>query len=606
MGDIVERGRHHLGEATSGTELAASRPRRGWVAVVLLVIAALALAAVSLLRSRPPAAELRTIRFSLSAPSDGGFGGGYQSFAFSPDGSQIAFLSAGRIWLRPLSAPEAQVVPGTDGADSPFWSPDGRSLGFFARSKLWRVDLSGGAPVPLCDTAGSQHAGTWGTSGQILFAPMRGEAIYRVSTSGGKPVVVVKPDRTRDETTVTWPWFLPDGKSFLYHLRQEGSVGSLMFSPSVGPARPLFPMLSRVEYVDPGYVVFVREGTLIAQRFDPRSGTVSGEPFSIADSVAGYFQSTGQADFAASRNGAFAFIQNLSAPGARMTWLDRAGKLVETLSPTGSLGGIAIDRDGRRVLFERKEPKTQTRDLWIFDLERKVETRVTSEPTDEFHGIWLTDGKSIVYTAESGGLLQLRRRELATGREVALVAAGESLQAEDGMPGGAQLAYMIRGDRGDMDVRLVSLSGDRKSSPLLQTAYDDREVRFSPDGRYVVFLSDESGGNEAYVAPVAAAGEKIRISSGGIERGTGLVRWSRDGSEIFYFSGTQLISVPVRTVHSLSLGQPSPLFSLKEGTVLAGFDVSPDGKRFLTVAEEPAPEKPPLHVVLNWTVETSR
>ena len=229
---------------------------------------------------------------------------------------------------------------------------------------------------------------------------------------------------------------------------------------------------------------------------------------------------------------------------------------------------------------------------------------MTSDPTDEFHGIWLPDGKSIVYTAESGGLLQLRRRELATGREVALVPEGASLQAEDAMPGGA-LAYANRSERGDVDVRLVSLSGDRKSSPLLQTAFDEREVRFSPDGRYMVFLSDESGGNEAYVAPVAAVGEKIRISSGGIERGTGLVRWSRDGSEIFYFSGVQLMSAPVRTAPSFSLGQPSPLFTLKEGTVLAGFDASPDGKRFLAVAEEALPEKPPLHLVLNWTAEAS-
>ena len=347
--------RDHLAEASSGSELSTSRPRRRWAAMLLLGVAALAVAAVSLLRSRAPTTELHPIRFSLRAPPDGGFGGGYQSLAFSPDGSQIAFLSSGKIWLRPLSAPDAQVIPGTDGADSPFWSPDGRSIGFFAGKKLWRVDLSGGAPIPLCDTEGLQFSGTWGAGGQILFAPMRGEAIYRIVASGGEPVAIVKPNRTRGETKVTWPWFLPDGKSFLYHLRQEGSAGSLMFSPPEGPARPLFPMLSRVEYVDPGYVVFVREGTLIAQRFDPRDGVISGEPFSIAESVAGYFLSTGQADFATSRSGALAFIQNLAAPGAHMSWLDRTGKLVETLGPTGSLGWIAIDRDGRRVLFERKD-----------------------------------------------------------------------------------------------------------------------------------------------------------------------------------------------------------------------------------------------------------
>jgi eukaryotic-like serine/threonine-protein kinase len=411
----------------------------------------------------------------------------------------------------------------------------------------------------------------------------------------------VKADRALGETKIAWPWFLPDGKSFLYHLRREDNSASLMFSPAQGTARPLFPMFSRVEYVDPGYLVSAREGNLVAQRFDPRSGVVSGEPFSIANPV-GYFQTLGMADFTTSRSGAVAFLTPITS-SHRMVWFDRAGRLLEVLPPTGDFTRLEIDPDGRRVLFARSRPKTGTNDIWIFDLERKVETRVTSDPTEEFAGVWLPDGKSVAYWAERGGLLQLRRRELATGREQALLPEGPHQWTLQVVPGSAQLAYRNRSDRGDMDVRLASLSGDQTSSPLLQTTFNEWEVSFSPDGRYIVFVSDETGGNEAYVAPVAAVGDKTRISSGGAS----FVRWSRDGSEIFYFSGLHLISVPVRTSPRLSLGQPSPLFTVKGGTSVAGFDVSPDGKRFLVVASDAGAaataDEPPLHVVLNWTAE---
>ena len=286
---------------------------------------------MSLLRSRAPAAELHAIRFSLRAPPDG-----LAAFAFSPDGSQIAFLSAGKIWLRPLSAPEARAMAGTDGADSGFWSPDGRSIGFFTANKLWRVDLSGGAPVPICDVPDAAgYAGTWGAGGQMLFAGMRGDAIYRVSTSGGKPVAIVKADRARGETRVRWPWFLPDGKSFLYHSSREGASGSLMFSPPEGPARPLFSMLSRVEYVDPGYLVFVKDGTLLAQRFDTRSGMVSGEPFSIADSV-GYYLSYGERG-----------LLDLSQRRARVSNPRHRPPAPHGLARSGRSAGRDPDADGR-------------------------------------------------------------------------------------------------------------------------------------------------------------------------------------------------------------------------------------------------------------------
>ncbi len=411
--------RDHLAEATSGVALAASGPRRRWAAA-----------------DCPRRRRSRDRRGEPAAFPHSGRG--------APCHPVLPSRAARWLWrLRLFTGRFADLLPlrretlaaatlGARGASRGrertarslgFWSPDGRSIAFFAANKLWRIDLAGGAPVPICDVPDAAgYSGSWGAGGQMLFAGMRGDAIYRVSASGGKPVAIVKADRARGETRVRWPWFLPDGKSFLYHSSREGASGSLMFSPAEGPARPLFSMLSRVEYVDPGYLVFVKEGTLLAQRFDARSGVVSGEPFSIADSV-DYYLSFGRAAFSTSRSGALAFQTPGTPPRRRLVWLDRAGRLVETLTPTGEIGGGAVDPDGRRVLFVRTEPKTGTNDLWILDLERNVETRVTSNPAEDLGGIWLPGGKSIVYVAETGWLLQLRRRELDTGREVALLPA---------------------------------------------------------------------------------------------------------------------------------------------------------------------------------------
>ena len=610
----LARLRDHLSQAISGVALSASSSRRRWIPGLIVLAGALAVASVSLLRGRPPAAKARAVRFSIDPPSDTDFGGGYHNFALSPDGSQLAFRANPHggnppgIWVRALSAAEARAVPGTENVDSLFWSPDGRSIGFFAAGKLLRVDVSGGAPIPICDVnANYSYSGSWGDGGEILFARFPGDAIHRVSTSEGKPTAIVKPDRARGEMTVSWPWFLPDGKSFIY-LRQEEKGGTLMLSPPVVLSGRSSPMLSRAEYVEPGYLVFIREGMLLAQRFDTRTGKLSGEPVSISESVR-YKLKEGFAAFATSRGGAVAF-RTRDASRKRMGWFDRSGRAVDTLETLAPLGqpsdsnDVAIDPEGRRVLFDRAEPKTLTHHLWILDVDRKAEARVTSDPTDERSGLWLPDGKSIVYTAGGGGMVQLRRRDLTTGRAEALLPYGEDEQPGAVVSGGTQLTYMAVTDQGTSEMRFVSLSGDHKTSGLPQATAYGEAGGFSPDGRLILLASNASGRDELYVAPSASPGERIRVSSGGALHASGM--WSRDGSEILYVSQEQrMISVPVRAAPSLSVGKPTVLFTTREDAAWDSFDVSPDGKRFLAVFTEGAPEPRPIEVILNWTAEAS-
>jgi len=601
--------RDHLAEATSGVAPGSASRRRRVAPVIAVGAAALALAAAGLLLRRT-SAQSHPIRFIVPPPPDTSIGGGLHSFAFSPDGSQLAFRAnptrsdPTRIWLRPLSDSQARMIPGTENVDSLFWAPDGRSIGYFASGKLWRVDVAGGAPIAICDVKPSPYyVGSWGTDGEILFNRFPGDAIYRVSTSDGKPEAIVKPDSARGEMTVTWPWFLPDGKSFLY-LSQDAKGGSLMLCSLGGPSRRVMPLLSRVEYIEPGYLVFVREGALVAQRFDLRQGTLSGEPSLIADAVR-YIQEHGFGAFATSLNGAIASA-TLPSLRWRMAWFDRTGRVVDRLEALAPLGlaydtdDVAIDPAGRRVLFDRTQPKTRIHHLWILDLETKTEVRVTSDATDERSARWLPDGKSIVYTAAAGGMVQLRRRDLTTGRVEPLLPYGRDEQAGAVVPGGTQLMYATVTDEGNAETRFLDLSGDRKSVALPQATAFNEAALYSPDGRLILLASDASGRDEIYVAPSASPTERVPVSSGGALHGVAV--WSRDGSEVFYVSRErQLMAVPIRETPSLTVEKPAALFTIREDAAWAGFDVSPDGKRFLAVYSEGVQSPIPLDVVLNWT-----
>jgi Tol biopolymer transport system component len=586
--------------------LAASRPRRRWVAGLALGIAAAAIIGFGLTRLHPQAADQRAVRFPIHAPKETGFWG---VWAFSPDGSTLAFIAAGKgpssVWLRPMSSMEARSVRGTENADSVFWSPDGKSLGFFASGRLWRVSASGGVPVPLCDVAKEPtQLGTWGADERILFSPETGEAIYRVSSSGGTPSQFVRADRAKGETQVLWPHFLPDGRRFLY-LRRDARGGMLMLAAPDGSARAIFPVLSRVEYMEPGYLVFSREQTLLARSFDAESGSLAGEPLSLAEGVA-YEMKNASSRFASSRNGAIAYQLRGVFAQERLAWFDRSGKVEEVGRTLGSTF-LAIDPQGRRALFSRQRTDTMNRSLWIMDLERKVETRVTADETSETDGRWLPDGKSIVYAAEVGGLLQLRRRDLETGKVTALLPPSVFQEAGPVMPGGAELSYTVNTDAGVAVMRRVSLSGDQKSSAFIQAEFNEGGVQISPDGRFVAFARDDSvRGDEIYVAPIGNPEQRIRISRAGAKHGTCL--WSRSGQEIFYLSfSRQLMAVPIRTEPSLSTGEPTVLLTFKEGADWEYFDVSPDGKRFLALvpeAEVPQ-EEHPINVVLNWPAEAA-
>ncbi len=600
----VSAARTQTGIAPAGS----SARRRHALTIALAFVAGAAFAgALGWAWTRRAARPLspRAIRLSVPPPPNGQFVQSRETtfLAMSPDGAHVAYVASDpqggrRVWLRTLSTLETRPLAGTEGARSVFWSPDSASLAFFAEEKLKRLELPAGAPVVICDVAGrTGKSGTWGRDGGILFTSIQGEAIYRVSSSGGKPVVERQLDFSRDETRVGWPWFLPDGERFLYVLR-EGATDHLVLSAPGRPARVLMPMASRVQYADPGYLVFVREGTLVAQRFDWRSGRLAGDPFSIAEHVT-YFHPNGNAAFTTSRTGTLAYQPREDVQ--RLAFFDRTGTEVGVVGARGNYVTVAIAPDGRRVLFDRQHPETSTLEVWSLDLERNVETRVSSGPYSVALPLWLPVGSQIVYSVTRYGPPSLARRDLATGKEEQLLSNRAFQIAHAVSPDGATLVYGERTDRGAFDLWTLPLAGGGKPAPLIQSPANKSEARFSPDGRFIAFLSDESGRSEVYVTPFPVPGERVRVSTGGARN----VRWSRLGELLFLSDDLHMTSVPVRTSPSLQLGVPTALFALK-GEAWKSFDVSPDGKRFLGIVPEVVADQLPLTVVVNWTSEVEK
>jgi eukaryotic-like serine/threonine-protein kinase len=577
-----------------------NREKLAWAVAAVAILAA-ALATFGYLR-REPVPPL-TARFDIAAPED------LTSIDMprvSPDGRYIAFNATDvsgktRIWIRALNAPSARVLEGTDGTTRPFWSPDSRFLGFFAEGKLKKVEVSGGPPQKVCD-APTGADGSWSSKGIILFDGITGDPIQRVSATGGAPVVQVKP--SGKEINTAWPEFLPDGHHFLYMVSGQKAednvyrIGSLDSKDSqvVAPAQTL------ITYAPPGYLLFVRDKTLVAQRFDLKSLKTIGEPAPVAEKIG--TDSVGLARFSVSRNGVLAYRSGDS--GNRLLWLDRGGKELETAGGTGEYGNPAFSRKGDRLAFQSVDSRSGKNDVWVRDLARGVNSRFTFSAGNNFCPVWSPDGSRIVFTSEGAGSSSLLEKPATgQGEEKLLLKSEEGrVVASDWSRDGKYIAYSLRGKE-SWDILVLPTFGDHKPIPVLRTPFNELWPTFSPDGRFVAYQSNESGRTEIYVQTFPDASGKWQVSAaGGID-----ASWRADGKEIFYRAPDQkIMAVDVQAGETFQAGIPRPLFSARvpSGAFRNRYAATADGQRFLFVAPLGRESMTPTTVVLNWFAELGR
>jgi len=591
-----------------------------WIVAGIGVVALLAAIAIAVNRRSGAAAEAPAFTSAYVLPGDLRFlypGPSIGRVAVSPDGRMMAFQAArnslglSRIWLRRFDSLDASPVAGTEGATAVFWSPDSRSIAFYASGDLKRVDVAGGAPVTLVSGGvASLLRGAWGPNGVILFTREPGGPLYRVSASGGlPPEPATRFDAAAGDRGHFGPSFLPDGRHFLFtDIVSDRGPRILVASLDGGPAKMVLDGVPNAAFAA-GRLLYVHGSTLIAQTFDERNLEVTGEPSAIADNLETGGARTGTFDVSAA--GVLAYVQNAESPQTQLRWVDRAGALVSNISePTDQLSP-SISPDGRLATVSVLDPTRGTRDLWICDLTRSVRVRLTSDPGDKIHAVWSPDGASIIYDGRQGDLLDIYRRP-ASGvgvPEILLSGLGMNKYPTSWSPDGSTVLY-FNGTSGSprtgADIWALPLKPPRTPVAVVQTVFHETSGRFSPNGRWIAYQSNEAGKSDIYVIPFHESGGKTLVSTGGGAE----PRWRGDGKELFYQSPDgKLMAVAVDgTSTTFHVGAARALFDAPPTTRSwggmypgASYDAAPDGEHFLmTTPVGPMLDRAPIMIVTNW------
>jgi len=581
-----------------------SRERMAWALAGAALLLAAAIAAYFLLQ---PKRAADVIRFPVLAPENTRFNttGGYLSL--SPDGRNLAFVTVGQeggsteLWLRSLNLLAAEPLPGTDRALWPFWSPDSRYIGFFTEDgKLEKVPVSGGPPETVCD-AHDANGGTWNRDGVILFSS--DSKLYRVSDAGGAPTLVAAPDTGSQEIFYRFPQFLPDGQHFLllvaagpgYVSRSFIGVSSL---DSPKPER-LFDAVSNALYAPPGYIFYVDQGTLVAQAFDAKALKFTGLAVPVGAGV-GSSAGARYGYFSVSETGVMAYQAATGTVTSQMTWYNRNGEKLGTVGEPGPYSSSALSPDGTRLASGMGE--SGARDIWIYDLKRGTESRLTAGSEDNHNPVWSPDGNRIMFTSnrEGGRDIYEQGANGPNDAESILVSKDRPKDVDDLAADGRYVIYDTAGGA-DTELWLLPLFGEHQPFPFVQGSFGARTGRFSPDGRYVAYASTETGRSEIYVQTFPDHLGKWQISTdGGTEPA-----WRRDGKELFYLSPEdKMMAAEVNTSSGrLQAGVPKPLFQaqLVQGLGWRNrYVVSADGQRFLTLTPAGETANNPMIVVLNW------
>jgi Tol biopolymer transport system component len=588
--------------------VAAKSSRLPWLAAGAALLTALA--AVGAYISAPRRQEAAVVRSFIPPPG----GMSYVTLApaagppvISPDGSRLVFAARDdkgkeQLYIRPLSSVTAMPIAGTEEASYPFWSPDSREIGFFADARLKKIDANGGPPQTWCDSA-IGRGGAWSKNGVIVFAAGPQQSLLRVSAEGGTSEPASKLDLEHGENSHRWPYFLPDGKHFLFWARNSrGTLEHAIYAGTVGSldARRVMKSESMAVYVS-GYLLLMRGQTLMAQPFDAGRLETSGSPVPVAEHVLINLTSN-RPVFSASDNGTLVYQTGSEQGGWRLLWFTREGKSAGSFADVDRYFDPAISPDGTRVaasLFSSQG----TADLWIFDLRRNTKTRLTFGPANQRFPVWAPDGKTIYYASNGKGSYHIFAKSVdGTGPDRVVMDEDAFDYPRDVSPDQKYLVYMRGATVGTTGTAIWALpltGSERKPFSVVPSLYSTGAASVSPDGKWMSYESNESGRFEVYVTPFPGGGAKWQVSTAGATS----AKWRHDGKELFFLDpADNLMAVDVNSSGAtIQLGTPHALFrAVGVQNTLGAYAVTGDGKRFLLNTGDVKEENQPLTMVQNW------
>jgi serine/threonine protein kinase/Tol biopolymer transport system component len=584
---------------------------------VLLLVAVLAsLATWNLKPSLPP---MPVSRLTITLPPGQQLAGldSGPAVALSSDGTNLAYVArqggTQQIYLRAMDSLDAKPLSGTEGGIEPFFSPDGQWVGFFAGGRLMKVSVSGGAALTLGDAALPDGA-SWGSQGTIAFAPQNVSVLQQVSDAGGTPQPLTRLEK--GDASHRWPELLPGGKAVLFAAGTSGinfsNAQVAVQSVGAGQRRKLVQGGTHPRYALSGHLVYAQGGSLMAIRFDPQRLEVTGTAVPV---VEGVLQSpaSGAAQYSLSPTGSLVYVLGgIQSAQSRLVWVNRTGAEQPLAAKAHAYLNPRLSPDGRRVAAVIAEQESQT---WLYDLSREASTRFTLEGSSNTAPSWTPDGKRIAFTSNKEGPQNLFWQLADGSGGLERLTTTEYTQFPTSWsPNGQLLAFVEVNPTTGYDIWVLRMgdpsagSGQvRKAQAFLRTPFNESVPRFSHDGRWLAYVSDESGRYEIYVQPYPGPGGKWQIST---EGGTEPV-WNPNGRELFYRSGDKMMAVDIATQPGFAAGKPRMLFAgqyVPTPLTSPNYDVSPDGQRFLMVksseSEQAAPTQ--INVVLNWFEELKR
>ncbi|MFN2447081.1 MAG: protein kinase [Vicinamibacterales bacterium] len=603
-----------LDSAAIAVPPARTRVHPAWIIAAALIVASLVGPLAYWRFSRGESRPLVRASIPLAERFEFGILGQQPAFSISPDGTRVVYrtLGGGPLSSRLLNEAASTVIPGTDGGLNPVFSPDGRWLAFFVGPTLKKVSFSGGAVITVATlphSVGAQgyRGAAWADDGTIAFSSSTGAGLFGVSDQGGEPKPLTAIDRNADDWSHRWPHFLPGGRAILFtvkstNLQSFEDAQIVVRSLDTGEQHPVAQGNS-AQYVPTGHVIYARAGALYAVRFDAARLAVTGAPVKVADGVITH-PDTGGAQVAISQTGTLVYAAGDSKTAERpLMWVDRSGTARPVIDRQAPFWWPRISPDGQRIAVTIDGAFSK---LWVLDVERGIFTRASQLAGDQDRSQWTPDGRQVtlgVDTTGSGTVRLFTDSTDGTGGATVLVDSAPAVHALDWSPDGRRLLYGQTGATTARDVWIYS-SDDRTSRPFLENPPNEFSASFSPDGRWVAFVSDESGRAEVFVRPFAGPGSRTQVS---VDGGTAPV-WSRDGHELFFAKGDTLFTTAVSLGRTFTSGAVRRLFSgpYSFDEVIVNYDVAPDGQRFLVPRSriDSAPRQ--LELVLNWFEELNR